>query len=189
MRKSCCASSWTTSTLQNPSHVYTTAGAVTVTLSVFNPVGTATAFQDLVVGPPPMPTDVAGVVVSPTQIDLSWTDNSLNETGFRVERAEDITFTLNPLTRDVASSPGSGLTVNLNDITGITTNRTFFYRITAFSAISQSPVSAIATVQVGSVPAGPTNFTATLVDADPVTAGIQLAVKLDWTDNANNEEF
>jgi hypothetical protein len=35
---------------------------------------------------PITPTNLAGTVISTTQINLSWTDNSTNETGFKIER-------------------------------------------------------------------------------------------------------
>ncbi len=172
-----------TSTLQDPSHAYATAGQATVTLSVFNPAGTATAAQDIVVGPPLVPTNVTGVVVSATQINLSWTDNALNESSFQVDRAENNLFT-GPtlLTREVelGGSPGAGLTVVLNDIVGITTNRTFFYRVFAVGGTGLSEASATATVQVGDTPAAPTNLMATLLSATQI--------RLDWTDSANNED-
>jgi hypothetical protein len=34
----------------------------------------------------PAPSDLTAAPVSSTQIDLTWTDNSTNETGFRIER-------------------------------------------------------------------------------------------------------
>ena len=32
------------------------------------------------------PTNLSGQVISPTQINLTWTDNSTTETGFKIER-------------------------------------------------------------------------------------------------------
>src|SRR5262249_33430500 len=44
--------------------------------------------------PPPAPSGLGAVAVSPSRIDLAWTDNSTYETGFRVERSTDgVTFT------------------------------------------------------------------------------------------------
>ena len=39
--------------------------------------------------PPTAPTNLVVVSVSSTQIDLTWSDNSIGETGFEIERAED----------------------------------------------------------------------------------------------------
>jgi hypothetical protein len=35
---------------------------------------------------PPVPTEVAAIRVSPSRIDLTWTDHGTNETGFKIER-------------------------------------------------------------------------------------------------------
>jgi len=35
---------------------------------------------------PIAPTNLTGQAISTTQINLSWTDNSTNETGFKIER-------------------------------------------------------------------------------------------------------
>ena len=37
-----------------------------------------------------MATNLAAAAYSTTQIDLTWTDNSTNETNFRIERAPDV---------------------------------------------------------------------------------------------------
>src|SRR5260221_10097636 len=41
------------------------------------------------VNPPAAPTLLVLTPVSPTRIDLAWTDNASDETGFRVERSGD----------------------------------------------------------------------------------------------------
>ncbi|MEW6719358.1 MAG: hypothetical protein AB1346_02790 [Thermodesulfobacteriota bacterium] len=38
---------------------------------------------------PAEPTDLTGTVLGPTQIQLNWTDNSVDETSFRIERSPD----------------------------------------------------------------------------------------------------
>ncbi|MFC1706761.1 fibronectin type III domain-containing protein [Planctomycetota bacterium] len=46
-----------------------------------------TASATTPIGPPAAPSNLTVVAVSPTQVDLSWTDNSHNEDGFRIERS------------------------------------------------------------------------------------------------------
>jgi hypothetical protein len=44
---------------------------------------------------PNVPSGLTATAASRSQINLSWTDNSGNETGFKVERATDSNFTQN----------------------------------------------------------------------------------------------
>jgi hypothetical protein len=125
--------------------------------------------------PPAAPTTLAATAVSSTQVNLTWTDNATNETGFRVERALG----------------GSGVfaavgTINaadaatFSDVTALP-KTTYDYRVFAFNLVGgDSLPSNIATVTTPEVPpAAPTTLTATA--SNPTT------VNLAWTDNANNE--
>jgi uncharacterized protein (TIGR02145 family) len=75
---------------------------------------------------PVSPTNLAGIVISTTQINLSWTDNSTNETGFKIER-----------------KTGSGTyavvgTVNADVLTyndlGLTPNTNYTYRVYSYNS-------------------------------------------------------
>lgn len=46
-----------------------------------------------IAGGPPAPSDLAATAVSQTQIDLSWTDNSTDETGFKIFRGGTLIVT------------------------------------------------------------------------------------------------
>ena len=85
---------------------------------------------------PAAPTNLVARAVSSTQIDLSWTDNSGDELGFRLERSlngSDFTeiATLNP-------------NVTTFSDTGLTPNTTYFYRVFAFNNFGNSDASNIA---------------------------------------------
>jgi uncharacterized protein (TIGR02145 family) len=76
------------------------------------------------------PTGLTGSVVSPTQINLSWTDNSTNETGFKIERKSGIgNYT-------IIGSVGSEIS-SYQDI-GLTPSTTYTYRIYSFNANGNS---------------------------------------------------
>src|SRR5206468_12564526 len=45
--------------------------------------------------PPAAPSSLAATATSSSQINLSWTDNSSNESGFKIERATDSAFMQN----------------------------------------------------------------------------------------------
>jgi fibronectin type 3 domain-containing protein len=77
-------------------------------------------------GAPSTPTNAMVAYLSPTEIDLTWTDNSTNETGFRVLRAgSDGNFVT------VASLPAN--TTSFRDTT-VTPGTTYGYHIEAYNA-------------------------------------------------------
>ena len=80
---------------------------------------------------PSPPTNLAGTVISTTQINLSWTDNSTNETGFKIERktGTGIYAIVGTLNTDNQS---------YNDL-GLTPNTTYTYRVYSYNAVGNSP--------------------------------------------------
>jgi hypothetical protein len=123
------------------------------------------------------------------RVTLNWTDNSIKEAGFRVERATDANFTMG-----LASFNLPANTVTFDDTT-IGVDITYWYRVFAlgdvvgdtgtpgFPTASANAVSNSVSVIVGTptanVTAVPTNLTATLQSGPRVTVA--------WRDNANNE--
>lgn len=128
------------------------------------------------------PANLAATAQDASSINLSWTDTTLFEDGFEIERSLDgvTNWVL------IASPPrgnGSGgvltwLDENLNPDTE------YFYRIRAFNSVSQSAFSNIAsaTTQSGQVlaPDAPTTLTA--------AAASESAIELNWSDNSDNED-
>lgn len=113
--------------------------------------------------------------------NLTWTDNSLNETAFVVQRSV------------TASGPWSVLatlppnTVSYSDATG-NTNEIFYYQILALNRVGYSGVPGYSTVSasagsnvlpLGPPPDAPTNLTAAVQDGPQVL--------LTWNDRATNE--
>jgi acid phosphatase type 7 len=79
---------------------------------------------------PAAPSGLTATGVSRNRIDLGWTDNSNNETGFEVQRSKDAaTWTL-------LASPGAN-SVAYSD-TGLTPNKTFYYRVRAVNLSGSS---------------------------------------------------
>ena len=79
------------------------------------------------------------IVVSKSQINLSWTDNADNETGFRIERCKGSTCTNFALIATV----GANVTTYAN--TKLTASTTYRYRVYAYNASGNSGYSNIAT--------------------------------------------
>jgi hypothetical protein len=137
-------------------------------------------------------------------VTLNWTDNSLKEAGFRIQRATNATFTTGLTTFNIAANP-LPVPSNLTYVDKtVANNSTYWYRIlaignpvgdtqvypgsTGFPTMSADSVNVTSdnlpvSVNVGTPPsAGPT---APSVLAATVQAGPQ--VRLTWTDNASNE--
>jgi hypothetical protein len=123
--------------------------------------------------PPNPPTGLTATAVSATAIQLSWTDNSSNETEFRIER----------------HSPSGGFgtiaTVPANTViftnTGLQPQVTYTYRVLACSAAGCSDPSNEASATTLLVPPpAPTS---------PFARGIsESEVRIQWTDASANEE-
>lgn len=82
---------------------------------------------------PAAPSNLAATVISRTQINLTWTDNSTNETNFVVERKKSTG------TYSVVATLAAGTTSYSN--TGLTRNTTYLYRVKATNAAGSSAYS------------------------------------------------
>jgi len=82
---------------------------------------------------PEAPTDLVATTVSEKQIDLSWTDNSYDELGFKIERKQyGESFTqINTVSDNVTS---------YND-TGLSPHRSYYYRVRAYNDAGNSDYS------------------------------------------------
>ena len=129
------------------------------------------------VTPPPTaptaPTALQATAISESQIDLAWTDNSSNETGFRVRRK------LGAIGEwVVVATLSANLTSWQN--TDLPSGTIYYYTVTAFNATGESAVSNESTATTLAVPPlAPTNLVA--------TARSSSRVDLTWIDNATNE--
>jgi hypothetical protein len=96
-----------------------------------------------VAGPatPAAPTNLVATTFSTTQINLSWTDNSSDETGFRIERCTGAGCTNFAQVAEV----GSNVTTFAN--IGLTKNTTYTYRVRAFNAGGNSAYSNVASAK------------------------------------------
>ena len=80
---------------------------------------------------PVPPSNLRGTVASNTQINLSWTDNSTNETGFKIERKTGT---------GVYAVVGTTATdINTYSDNGLTSNTTYTYRVYSYNAGGNSP--------------------------------------------------
>jgi len=122
---------------------------------------------------PAAPSNLTATAASATQINLSWTDNSTNETAFLVERSTDgVNFT------QIASLAAG--TASYSD-TGLASGTHYTYRVRASNAAGNSAYSntaAATTIALLTAPVAPTGLSATA--ASPST------VNLAWSNVATN---
>jgi fibronectin type 3 domain-containing protein len=146
----------------------TTAASISDALTVNTPLPT----------PPAAPTGLAATAISATQVNLTWTDNANDETGFRIERCSGVNC--------ANFAPLGGVAANTTAYSDLAAQpgTTYSYRVFAFSqagdSLQASNVATVTTPALG--PAAPTNLNATLL-LNPFRA------QLTWTDNSNNENL
>lgn len=123
--------------------------------------------------PPAAPSALGAVAFGPSDVQLSWTDNSATENGFRIERrltGQGAFAAITIVAADVTSFTNSGL----SPLTG------YEYRVLAFNASGDSAPSLAATVTTTDTPpASATNLTA--------SASSSTRILLTWSDNSANE--
>jgi phosphodiesterase/alkaline phosphatase D-like protein len=123
---------------------------------------------------PNAPSGLTATAVSSSQINLSWTDNSNNETGFKIDQATNSSFTQNLTTVTV------GVNVTTYSATGLASGTTYYYRVRATNGNGDSANTSTASATTSvTVPAAPSGLTATAVSSSQIN--------LAWTDNSNNE--
>jgi len=124
---------------------------------------------------PATPTNLAGTAVSSSRIDLSWTDNATNETGYLLDRAPDNAGTAGAFAQ--IASLAAGATAYSN--TGLNANTRYWYRIRAMNASDTSAYSSHLSVSSLQGLAAPTALQAQVI------SGTQ--INLTWTDNTTSE--
>jgi fibronectin type 3 domain-containing protein len=139
----------------------------------FNAAATGALSNKAAVTTPPLPpTNLTATALSSSRIRLTWTDTSVTETGFRIERSTGGAFS-------AVGSVAANRTLFENS--GLAPGTSYSYRVVAVNGLLASAPS---TPTVGQTiplpPPAPTNLVATL--SDPTT------VRLDWTDNSSGTQ-
>jgi len=84
-------------------------------------------------GSPTPPSSLNAAIVSSSQIDLSWTDRSYNEAGFKIERKTSATG------YSLLATVGANVTLYYD--TTVTPGNTYYYRVGAYNTSGDSPYS------------------------------------------------
>jgi len=125
--------------------------------------------------PPAPPSNLVATANSSTQVTVTWSDNSGDETGFRVERRSG-----GGAFAEIASV---GPNVTSYTDNGLTASTSYAYRVRAVNATGPSDYSNEATAATQAAPVSPPAPPSNLVAA----ASSQTQVTLTWADNSNNE--
>ncbi|HOZ01671.1 MAG TPA: fibronectin type III domain-containing protein, partial [Candidatus Syntrophosphaera sp.] len=117
--------------LEPHTHYYYRVRAVNVNVysSYSNEANATTSYAT-----PPAPSNLSAVTISSSQIILSWTDNSPNETGFRIEYRIGTAGTWSEI-----GSVEENLSAYVSD--GLASYMTYFYRVRAYNDYGNSEYS------------------------------------------------
>jgi C1A family cysteine protease len=124
--------------------------------------------------PPAAPSGLTATAASTSQINLSWTDNSTDETGFKIERSPD-----GASWQQIAITAANATTYS---DTGLTASTTYYYQVRATNGVGDSAYSNPATATTlapPTPPAAPTGLAATAISHSQIN--------LTWTDNSTDE--
>lgn len=143
----------------------------------FNDSGNSTTYASgWVQTPDTIPTAPSGLAASTTSssaINLTWTDNSNNESGFKVERSPNgvDTWTAVHTTSSQATSY-SNIGLNYNTI--------YYYRIRAYNTAGNSSYTSVVYATTNqAAPAAPSGAVLTVLS--------DTSIRIDWTDESDNE--
>ena len=126
---------------------------------------------------PAAPTNLSAMAASGPQVNLSWADNSSNESGFLIDRALDSGFTQNLVT---FQAPANATQTAMYVDQTVAVGTTYYYRVSATNSAGTSGPSNTANASIPTPPTTPSNASATL----STTTEIDLV----WQDNATNED-
>jgi hypothetical protein len=132
--------------------------------------------------PPAAPSNLVATAVS-SRIDLTWQDNSNNESGFKIERCQGTQAFCNGAPANYSQIATTAANVTSYQDTGLTASTTYTYRVRAFNGGGDSGYSnnSSATTQAAPpTPNAPSNLTAGALNT--------YQISLTWQDNSNNED-
>jgi hypothetical protein len=116
----------------------------------FNSVGPSAASNVATATAPTAPAAPSGLAAGAgafQQVNLSWTDNAGNETGFAIERSTD-NIVFSPLT-----TLGANVTSYIDS--AVSAGQTYYYRVFATNGVGSSLASNVASATVAAAPMGP----------------------------------
>jgi hypothetical protein len=126
--------------------------------------------------PPAAPSNASAAAASSSQINLFWSDNSSDESGFKIERKTGASGSWSQVATTGANTTGYA------DV-GLAAGATYVYRVRAYNGAGDSAytneTSATTIVVTVTVPSAPSGLSASL--------NARNKADLSWSDNSGNE--
>jgi len=123
---------------------------------------------------PAAPSGLTATPLSSTSINLQWTDNATNETGFVLERSATSAASGFEVIQETAADASSF------EDTGLAPNTTYYYRVMATNAVDDSDyTSTVEAKTLDVAPEPPSGL--------QITAKTSSTITLSWADNSDNE--
>jgi subtilisin len=123
---------WTETVGTNTADLQLSAGNHEIRLEYFETFGAAAVSLSWAPAPPAPPSNLVAGAVSTSQINLSWTDNSNIEDGFKIERWNGSSYSQ-------INTVGASVTTHADS--GLASSTTYSYRVRAFNSVGDSGYS------------------------------------------------
>jgi cytochrome c553 len=131
-----------TTAVQNTAYYYRIRATNTAGNSTWS--NTVNVTTSSTVTAPSAPSNLVATAASGTRVNLTWTDNSSNEVGFRIQRATNSGFTLG-VTNATATA-----NVNTYGDTAVVSGTTYYYRLLATNNAGESAWSNVVSAAIPS---------------------------------------
>jgi hypothetical protein len=132
--------------------------------------------------PPASPTSLSASSASSSSIKLTWHDNSVRESGYKIERSTD--------GRNFSQIASVGASVTSYTNSGLSSGKKYYYRVRAYNAYGNSSFTNVASATTGSSSSS-SGSTLTIPPAAPSSLSASSAssssIKLTWHDNSTRE--
>ena len=167
-------------------HTFYDQGTWPVTLTVYDGRGGTGIAPPLVItvgapSPPAAPSALLAIAFTADWINMTWTDNSNNEDGFKVERCPGTASFCNANPSRYAEIAQTGPNIDYHGDTGLPPGTTYSYRVRAFNVSGVSSYSNTSTATTaGGPPAAPSSLLTSASSAS--------SINMTWTDNSSNED-
>jgi PKD repeat protein len=154
-------------------HTFYNQGTYQVTLTAYDGRGGAGSAPPLTVTvgpplPPLAPDGLSAIAFTPDWINVTWTDNSNNEDGFKVERCQGTTPYCDATPSAWGQIAQTDRNINYYGDTGLPSTTTFSYRARAFNVTAASGYSNVSTATTKTYPPVASNVPSVLNGSAPL---------------------